>query len=88
MDAETILKREDNLLRWETYLRRTRAAACVVGIVGLLGLAYWLMVDRRPDFWNAPAIWQAVIVLLLAYETHLKVLHIESIKYHRSKTTP
>ena len=28
MDAEKILKRDENLLKWESYLRRTHTVAC------------------------------------------------------------
>jgi len=87
MDAEKILKRDENLLKWESYLRRTRTVACGLAVVGLLGLAYWLVFERHGGSLNTPELWQLVVIFVLAYEVHLKILHIESIKYYRSKST-
>lgn len=83
--ASGIEKREARLLRWERYLRRTRHVAfglCILMVlVGVVAPAVGFFPedgDARIEWW--------VIAFFFAwgYESHLRVRHIESIKFHRA----
>lgn len=81
--SSSIERREARLLRWESYLRRTRHVAFWLGIMGIvmplgLGALHVIPVDHVPQVAGA-----GLFFLVWAYEAHLKVRHIESIKFHR-----
>lgn len=83
-----IEKREARLLRWETYLRRTRHVAFWLGvlvIVMTIVLSAW-EVQSAEDV--VPQVWLGVFLFASAYDAHLKIRHIESIKFHRESNTP
>ena len=88
-DHKRIEKREARLLRWESYIRRTRHVAFWTGVI-LFALPFVLDITGSlpgPGFSTeerTSTILASVFCLAWAYETHLKVRHIESIKYHRS----
>jgi len=82
--ATPIEKREARLLRWESYLRRTRHVAFWLGVLVIvlpILLSVW---DALPaEDASEPTVWVGIFFLVWAYEAHLKVRHIESIKFHR-----
>ena len=84
MDAEKILKRDENLLKWESYLRRTRTVACGLAVVGLLGLAYWLVFERHGGSLNTPELWQLVVILVLEVRIANDLHQLASKKSERS----
>lgn len=87
--ANSIEKREARLLRWEPYLRRTRHVTFWLGIlIIVLPLALTALNALPTEDASEPAIWVGVFLLVWAYESHLKVRHIESIKFHREVHAP
>lgn len=80
----TIEKREARLLRWETYLRRTRHVAFWLGllvfVLPIVNQAWGaLPAEDRPERMYGAALF----MMVWAYAAHLKIRHIESIKFHR-----
>ena len=81
-----IEKREARLLRWESYIRRTRHVAFWLGIL-VIALPIILQaagIQTSGDNEEASLIGTGLFFLLWAYTTNLQVRHIESIKYHQS----
>ncbi|MFI4861302.1 MAG: hypothetical protein ACIAXF_11540 [Phycisphaerales bacterium JB063] len=80
----TLEKREMRLLRWEAYLRRTRHVAFWLGVLVIVlppVLNLWGgLPDEQP---SERMYWVGLFLFFWAYIAHLKVRHIESIKFHR-----
>jgi hypothetical protein len=88
-DHKRIEKRETRLLRWESYIRRTRHVAFWLGVLVfalpfVLDITGSLPGSGLSASESTSTLWAGVFFLAVAYETHLKVRHIESIQYHRS----
>lgn len=82
--TSTIEKREARLLRWEAYLRRTRHVAFWFGVLVIVTSIALIALDVSPaEDESKWMIWVGAFLLALAYEAHLKVRHIESIRFHR-----
>jgi hypothetical protein len=83
---QRIEMREARLLRWESYIRRTRHVTFWLGVLAITMLFFLGMIGEGTGGYadDLSMLWVGVFLLAVAYETHLKVRHIDSIKYHRS----
>ncbi len=80
-----IAEKDDKLLRKEAYLRKARYAYFSSGLIIILGvIVYVLLKPIDENFSNTP-LWLFFLCIAIGYETHLKIKHIESIKYYRSR---
>lgn len=79
-----IEKHEAYLLRKEPRIRRDRHLAFWYGLCMLaLPLPMTAMIDK-PDT-PSQILWIGVFSLIYAYTCHLKVQHVESIRFHRGE---
>lgn len=79
-----IQKREARLLRREAYLRRTRHVAFWLGIMVIVMPIVLRALNVLPANWAFEhTVWPGLFSLVLAYNAHLKLRHIKSIKLHR-----
>jgi len=85
MDIKKITKRENTLIRREPYYRRVRRGSAIAGCVAALGAAasFFFGNGNHPSL--AGMLLLAVLAFGMAYESHLRIRHIESIHYHRGK---
>ncbi len=85
-DHKRIEKREARLLRREYYIRRTRHVAFWFGVLAIAMLFFLGVMGEGTGGYadDQSMLWLGVFCLAVAYETHLKIRHIESIKYHHS----
>lgn len=82
---ERIEKRNKKLLKRETYFRKARFVYLGIAIIMLLIFIGSIFKNfLGPDF-SETQIWLFILFVLIGYETHLQVRHIETIKYYRSK---
>lgn len=79
-------KHEAYLLRKESRIRRDRYLAFWYGLF-MIAFHAWVTWTDLPDADNV-FIWIGVFSLLYSYITHLKVQHIESIKFHHEACDP
>lgn len=85
---QKIEKREARLLRREGYLRRIRHVAfglCVMGLIVEVVVPSLGVLPASENGYPYPD-WAVIAFLfVLGYHAHLRIRHIESIKFHRER---
>ncbi len=83
--SDNIVERENKLLKKESYFRKARYIYFISGIfILLVAIISAFKHSIGNDFSETP-FWLFILCIVIGYETHLQVRHIESIKYYRSK---
>lgn len=81
--SERIQRRENRLLRWESYLRRSRHVALGLALLMIIAPIAFVMANSHLGDEQPATFFVGLFLLMWAGLAHAKIRHIETIKRNR-----